>query len=86
MALRPTWVTRLTRKNFPQVFLLSATPHYILILTISRSTHTEDHDASKVPPSVLAAHVGEPEILHDGEPRSSGVSDQDKYLGSEGGL
>jgi hypothetical protein len=51
------------------------------------SNTTKDvHDAAQVPPSVFAAHQGEPEVLHDGARGSSAVTDQEKYLGSGGGL
>jgi len=50
--------------------------------------HTDVHDASQVLPSVFAAYQGEPETLDYGtrgqlEP---GVSEQEKHVGSGGGL
>lgn len=53
---------------------------------LDRNTTKDVRDASQVPPSVFAAHQGEPEILHndhthDRAGRHSVVSHQEQHSG-----
>jgi len=67
----PMVVTEPTRKQLPDRGLIG---------------HKDVHDAAQIPPSVFAAHHGEPEILHndlthDRARRHSIVSHQEQHSG-----
>jgi len=69
MAAKPTWATKLTRKQSNSI----------------GADQKDPRDSAQVPPSVLAQHIGDPTVLHDDvsakhAERHGSISHQEKHI------